>query len=219
MPSYDAFTYDLKKNEMTSDFMNLISAPQITHEGLHFLISERFGYSKPGLPLTTLFNECSGLGMDIYWTASICSVFPHRIRDMTEGYRKSSIQTNIPFKAQFKRAMKNPFQLYQETVLESLSVFLVLLEELEHSLENRRIRTKTILGKVKKMKHINFINGYNFSTPILFIASHYGLRSTRQDRENLKKFLEILNCSTSMANFFEKLGVIELTRKFERCKS
>jgi hypothetical protein len=180
----------------------------VVHQGMHALITHRYGASLNGRSGLTLLAEGIAGAVERYF--DFCHVGAgrkQRIRAIQSMYGDFANVLGLNLEACLHRLAENPFQSFRENALLSYEISLEMFELARKLAGNRPIDPKALIKKLEHNDQYIFLYNLDFPNFILFTATYCGFKRSAQDLRDTRDCLRILNTSASMSEFLNKMRV------------
>jgi hypothetical protein len=222
IPTFESFAWRPYDRWIRSNPEGKVSAAQITHQGIHSLISARFGDELRGKPFMTLLNESIGLGLGAYFTAVHIkknelkpkSFFRNRLKI----YAESASLLDVSFRDSLNQFMESPYQGFQratEDAYFTLKESFLHLRRLRKS-EDEACSWAKLTESLVSHPFYFFSHRYSLSVPVHYAAAYCGFSSTREDQRQVQECLNTLRGSQTLVEF---LNHIQLGRSISSSRA
>ena len=180
----------------------------LMHEGMHQCFCKKFGTEIEGRPMTTLLNECLGIGLDLYFSAlcfNLLGMNSTIARAHLEVLGHNSARLRRPAFAVFEKALKDPFKAYQAAVSDFFKIQQLIYKSLSLDLSGRTDRQAELEAKLNKRPYYPLLNRVSNIKPALFVRANCGARSNLNDERVAKRAMSLLRSAKSMDGFIRSL--------------
>jgi hypothetical protein len=216
LPCFDSITFRSDILELKPLADGTVSYTQINHQGIHDLVTRRFGNELEGRPYLALLNESLGVPLELYYAlqrtlrrgirklGKMKDLAPDRV---LPTYVENARQLRKPFLPLFNEGLRDPFAAYRETTLENFELLSLVFEHYRDLDRGKAASLAPILKFIARSSRLVFFRHYEAVVPALWLKANCGFRSTRQDQAAVKECLAILKQARTMPDFLHRLGI------------
>lgn len=185
---------------------NKVSGYEVTHQTIHFLISERYGKNLNQMPHLTALSEGLAGASDLYFNFMYLKNGGRTKKVAALNlYRKSAATLNVKMTRRLKRILANPFRAFQENALTSQAATLAVLEAFALAKKTGKFNYTALAKKLRQLDNFVFVMHKDIVNFVLFISAQCGHTSSRKDLKSCKDLKNILLSSESYVDFLNAL--------------
>jgi hypothetical protein len=179
------------------------------HHAMHHLLIGVGGSRLAGMPRFTLLAEALASASDIYFTLVYYRRFGADHPLVSQNlfmFHRDSKSLGRPFLRLFNRLLAAPFDAYRECVQEIFKVAQFCLRVVSTS--GRDYGFADELRRLVETQKYWVLNAHlAYPTFASYVLAHCGTRSSKRDRESVRRTLAILWAARSMPELLEGLGI------------
>jgi hypothetical protein len=186
------------------------------HHVVHFLCFRYGNFKTFNMPKSTLYFEALACGIDAYYSASIVQMYG--IKEVKEkltkvypfgNFVRTSKQYSKPINNYWQLLSKeDPFDLYRSVVSEVDMIYSKVTEVVDwfNTGKGNAKLFSVLKSEISELPYVQFSTYFNNFQQVLFAQYHADPKLKKRDLEMKAKCKDLLNISTSFADFLSNLS-------------